>query len=431
MLKRTLNLYLDPNPSDGGSNAGKGAGAFQMDKTLPAEKANIEFSMDEGGSNDVTQTIDPEGAKALNGGQDNKLGTETLPPEIVKLKEKGATSESEIGKEKGQKEAVVSQKPKNKLGSLDALKPTTSAEAQTKTTPQVDEVKKERDYSMFPEAQREHFKKMGGEAYDFLKVELPRLQAKEQELVQTQQQLKELWGGEIPKHLGQHPRAYELHPQYQQLSDIYSKSEFEREYAKNALVRLKSGEPFQMLKGYRKSDGQPVYELVETPTASHEVELGQMLNVAASQSVDARNRLGAMQQNYTKGYENDLKYIEQIKTDRWPGLKNPNDPIHADIAEFMEAVPQRFHDHPSTLVSAALYSDYKKALAIIDELKRTQITNGKIKDEKALMDPKTNGNGLANTNGATLEGAALRSRIGIMANSKYTPPGVLTFDEND
>jgi hypothetical protein len=28
MLKRTLNLYLDPNPSDGGGNAGKGAGAF-------------------------------------------------------------------------------------------------------------------------------------------------------------------------------------------------------------------------------------------------------------------------------------------------------------------------------------------------------------------------------------------------------------------
>jgi hypothetical protein len=396
---------------------------FQMDKALPAEKANIEFSMDDGGSSDVTQTIDPEGAKALNGGQDNKLGTETLPPEIVKLKEKGATSEAEIGKEGGQKQAVVPQKPKNKLGSLDALKPTTTTSTGTETkTTSGEEGKKERDYSMFPEAQREHFKKMGGEAYDFLKVELPRLQAKEQELAQTQQQLKELWGGEIPKHLGQHPRAYELHPQYQALSNQYNQVEFEKNFAYQQLVKLKAGEPFQMLKGYKKDSGQPVYETIEAGTSAHEVELSQMLNAASNVGMNVRQQLSNMQNNYTKGYDNDLKYIEQIKSDRWPGLKNPNDPIHADIAEFMEAVPQRFHDHPSTLVSAALYSDYKKALAMIDELKRTQITNGKIKDDKALMDPRPNGSSGSNGNGATLEGAALRSRIGIAANSKYSPP---------
>lgn len=429
MLKRILNLHLDAAPADGGDSSTKGAAAFTLDKAPPANVLKQEFSFDGEAADEVTK-VDPSIEKEMNGGKPNNIAVEKEDPQVVELKKKGATLESEIGKDPaGEKKAVKEvepAKPKNKLGSLDALKPTAADAGKVATKEEVKEDKTERDYSMFPEEWRPHAKKMGNDMYEILKTAIPKYQAQEAELQNTKEQLEQLWGGQIPQHLGQHPLAFQLHPAYQQLNSTYQQMEFEKNFAYQQLVRVKAGEPFQMLKGYRKDSGEPVFENIEAGTAAHEVALTQLLNAASTGASQARNQISSLQANYSKAYEGDLKMVENIKSSRWPSLKDKNAPIHGDIKEFLEAVPPRFHDHPATEVAALLYSDLKKAFAQIDELKKGAITNGKIKEDKALMDPKVNGEGGGES---TLSGAALRSRLGIQGNAKFTPPA--TFDLSD
>jgi hypothetical protein len=109
-----------------------------------------------------------------------------------------------------------------------------------------------RDMSIFPEAWREPLKKMGNEAFELLKKEIPVLQAKAKQAEELETQLKQLYNGEVPKSLAQHPRAYTLHPMYENLSTDAKLLSYEYNFYKQQLVKIKAGEQYQDLQGYDK-----------------------------------------------------------------------------------------------------------------------------------------------------------------------------------
>lgn len=85
------------------------------------------------------------------------------------------------------------------------------------------------------------------------------------DLVQKAKRVDELEGKlkERPSFAEEHEHAYLLDPSYHQLSDEVEKLDFETQHLQQQLVRIKQGDDWQVLKGYDRKTGEPVFETVK------------------------------------------------------------------------------------------------------------------------------------------------------------------------
>jgi hypothetical protein len=114
--------------------------------------------------------------------------------------------------------------------------------------------------------------------------------------------------GEMPKYIAQHPEAYKLDKQYQELEIGVHNAQFEASALYDGLMSLKQGKPFNLLTGYDK-DGNPEYSKID-PSKGLDPRL-------EFEITEAYRKAAANQQSLVEQHKNyGSKYADKVRQER-------------------------------------------------------------------------------------------------------------------
>lgn len=105
---------------------------------------------------------------------------------------------------------------------------------------------------------------------------------------------------EMPKYIAQHPEAYKLDKQYQELEIGAHNAQFEATALYEGLMSLKQGKPFDLLTGYDK-DGNPQYSKID-PSKGLDPRLEFEITEAYRKAASNQQSLAEQHKNYGSKY---------------------------------------------------------------------------------------------------------------------------------
>lgn len=228
--------------------------------------------------------------------------------------------------------------------------------------------KPSRDYSIFKPEDAEFLKATPNQVFDYLKTRLPALYDNEKKSAEYQEQLAKLKEGRLPDSYYEHPNAYMLTPEFEQLSLKSDRVNFEQQHWMEQLERIESGQPFVELKGYNKQ-GQPVYSEPREAQSRDKVFAQQTLMAVQQAAMDIDNKLGSLQQGFGSRHQQDLNLIKEESKKRFPWLsdeKKLQDEITLDdgkkasvksiIEKAKSVLPASVRNHPLSDVFGNMYA---------------------------------------------------------------------------
>lgn len=124
-----------------------------------------------------------------------------------------------------------------------------------------------RDYSKFPPELQAYVKKLPNQLFAQAEKELIPLfeKAKQADTLTAKIGELETQLNSKPNFAHDHPDGYVLDPEFQQVSTLADRAQFEATHWEAQLEKILRGEAWQQLKGYDKRTGQPVFEEVAAP----------------------------------------------------------------------------------------------------------------------------------------------------------------------
>lgn len=145
--------------------------------------------------------------------------------------------------------------------------------------------------------------------------------------------------GEMPKYIAQHPEAYKLDKQYQELEVGVGNAEFESTTLYDNLMALKSNRPFNLLTGY-DDKGKPSYAKVDPSKGLDprlEFELAEAYRRASATQQDLTNQHTNYGARYNDKVREERSFIEdtfkKIFKDIDPSKFTPDEAKYAPILE--------------------------------------------------------------------------------------------------
>ncbi len=236
-----------------------------------------------------------------------------------------------------------------------------------------------RNYDQYPDEIRPVLRALNNKQFAELAPKL-------KELVDRAGRVKELEErvGSQPQFFYEHPEAYQIMPEFKQLSSDVEYIGFEQRHLADQLVRIKRGESWQELKGYDQKTGQPVFE-ERKPNADGTVDyvaetrVSQELNKLAMIGAQKSQQLQQFQMGYQQSVQRAQQDLAEINKRLFPKLEEPDklpaeDKKMYDMATSM--APQHLRSHPLTPIlgkSFVMYFRllklYQGALGQIDKLR--------------------------------------------------------------
>lgn len=238
-----------------------------------------------------------------------------------------------------------------------------------------------RDYSSFPPEWVPHLKQTAPSAFELFKKLYEEKQTFEKAAKEFEPATK------LPKAWHEHPSAYQLSPEYQEIDYNLRRVQLEQEHYKSMLARVRKGEAFVTITDSSDLANVKYSAPQEASDGAADQLLLALQNVNSAGQGFASQRT-AIAQNYSQHYQKEVAYVFDIVKKNFPKVVSGEDKIGIEtLSEFKEAVPSSFRDHPMTVAAGLLFYDNQRLRNALADL-GTQ--NGKTKtlqDKVARAEP--------------------------------------------
>jgi len=208
-----------------------------------------------------------------------------------------------------------------------------------------------RNYESFPEQIRPILKALNNAQF---KEHAPKLK----ELYEKAAKAEELEArvSKSPQFFYEHPEAYRLTPEFNQLEARVQYINFETQHYADQLVKIKRGEPWQNLKGYDQQTGEPVFETVNPPEDGKpdyaaETHVAQHLNKLGALGMQKQTELAGFQRSYSQSVQQAQVEMKEIDKRLFPKIQDvtqlpPEERKLYDLA--VSLTPMHLRNHPLT-----------------------------------------------------------------------------------
>lgn len=238
-----------------------------------------------------------------------------------------------------------------------------------------------RNYEGFDPVETKALKNMKNEHYTYMSAKLREYKAAETAKVELGKKLAEteklLTDRGTPPSWYDHPEAYTLTPEFQELSSRFENMSAERSHYENQLVAIKEGREYTMILGYNKA-GQPVQSQPIKPSNQSEVQLMGLLQQYGAGEADIRAKVAGLQGNFRQTHDSAARDILKGLDDRIATLIPELRPVEKDWELFSAVIPKPFQGHPMTKFSEKLYGITIKQAAMLAKLMEAQKTASKV-----------------------------------------------------
>lgn len=315
LLKRSF-MLLDPTPSEGGGGqqtppaapvapsqprtlSPKSVGVETPAKALPEASKGFEFKIEDPSLlSDADGTLMPE----IKTDKPN-----TVPPKA----ETPLDVANKMLAEKPTEKPVA--KPEEVKAKVPAVPEVAVATKQDEVVPKGPLVPKSKvaaqefDYSGFSQEEASALKQMSTGARDFtIKI------------LKERKELSSQTGGTYL----QHPDAYVLDPQFNELNEDVSYAEKEAMHWQDQLIKAQNGEKWRPVEKW-DSKGNPVLGAEQPPTVQAIEQMRMYMNKCNIFADQKRNQLQAFAQNYKSRIQQDTNNIQQERARRFGWVADP------------------------------------------------------------------------------------------------------------
>ena len=267
-------------------------------------------------------------------------------------------------------------------------------------TPPAAKIVEGRDMAGLDDAEVEHFRKMGNEAfnaikpayleYKALKVKLPSVEA---ELNTTKEQLAKApkFNGQLPDSYHEHPAAFVLDPNYLQAQSTLQNLGLEEQHWVAQAEKLAKGEkPKDLVQG---QDGR-LYEGQELPATAHtQAMLTQKIAQVAMYKQQWAQQANALQQQHQVRYNTEMANLQAFEAKTFPWFK----PDAKGQYPYKDYIESQIKQMPAVIQSNPVVARlFAKSLALFADMNK-QIK--RLSATKAAPTPTTDLQPLATTAG--------------------------------
>ena len=197
----------------------------------------------------------------------------------------------------------------------------------------------QRDYTGIAEEHKQHFTKMGNEAFALAKkayVERNELASK----------LKEAEAKTIPQSYFDNPNAYILTPEFREASQTVKLADTIKAHWEEQLVKMRNGQKVQGLAYDDK--GQLVLTEPIAADANTEAQIIQAMTAASNSAQEARRKAANIRETFTDRNKSLVAAVRQQEEKYFPNFDKEDHPAQKYIKEFAPDIPPAFADHPLT-----------------------------------------------------------------------------------
>lgn len=266
-----------------------------------------------------------------------------------------------------------------------------------------------RDYTKFDPDDVPQLKKLTN--FQFATVEKFAQQKAElkSQLSKLNEDVVKLKAGNLPDSWQEHPQAYTLTKEYQDLSNQLTYDNFEEEHWTDQLRNIKAGKDWYDIKGYDEKSGQPVYELRKAQEGqvdfNAEIMVGKYLNNVGANKANRFaqiNRIAGAHQQYHNQAIQSLKEAENKFFPSWSDSVKIPPEVKRNMDLVTNATHPAFRNHPSTPLLAKSYAYIQQLIGHIKQLtEEKKLAEDKIQDRIKAGPSNRSFAGTGATNGAS------------------------------
>lgn len=233
-----------------------------------------------------------------------------------------------------------------------------------------DELPDKRDYSGFSEDQVKILKGVRNSSFEAVKKIFKDLNAKIEEATKLKEENDKISSGRLPDYYHEHPDAYMLSKDFGEISYVKSVAEYEHNFYTEQLIRIKQGQPFEVL----KVDKDGNYSRVTIPSLAEgkvdfkaEVEVQKAIQDRLNRVQQCDAELGKLRGSYGERHKAIMTKFEEIDNQLFGAFKDesklPEDAkaIYKRSQEFADKNIPEYSKHPlmRMLVKAATSDIWK------------------------------------------------------------------------
>lgn len=278
-------------------------------QVTPTESKSSEKTLSLEDFGDEENPFTPKEVKPVN--RVDKKVVEKVKPE-VKVEEKAEEQELES-------EENIHEKPDDKLELNLKLN---EEDDPSKLTQEQEKTKGKRDYSKFKPEHQEYLKKLPNHLFAQASENLVKLYQTEQELSQVKEKLSKVEQGKLPDNYYEHPAAFQLSPEYNNLTQELSYDDFELRHWESQLLNIEQGKAWMNLLGYDEKTKEPRFEKVEAiKNAEGDIVLDVVSKQRVAKAVTAVDKLrdqhigklNSLQVSHKQEFERSKQGLEGLK----------------------------------------------------------------------------------------------------------------------
>jgi hypothetical protein len=162
------------------------------------------------------------------------------------------------------------------------------------------------------------------------------------ELESSKKLLKE---GGVPDNWHEHPEAYQLSREFQELNTQYTYQEQADNHYQQQLLNIKQGKPWTPLQ-WNKVTNQMEYGQPQEPTDQAEMFVQRQLIAATNAKQNLDNRAAQIKQNHASSYERAAASIRSEVDDVVSKMHPDVKPKEEDVKLIQKVLPAQYSNHP-------------------------------------------------------------------------------------
>jgi len=201
-----------------------------------------------------------------------------------------------------------------------------------------------------------------------------------------------------PKYLAEHPQAYTLLPEYQELTQAVEGTGFEAAHWEQQLINLERGEAWVELTGYDGRTGEP--KTVQHPAREDgrvdveaKIKVQNRYNQAQAIQQQSRNQVQRLAGGYKERVNNAQAQMAEHKAKLFKGmdstkLEGPEQKYYKDV---LNLVPDIYKEHPMTDVLGLAFVAHRRLLNQFQAYMKKHGGNGSAVQPGKPALPRVNG----------------------------------------
>jgi hypothetical protein len=254
---------------------------------------------------------------------------------------------------------------------------------EAKPTPKTEEkLPPQRDYSEFPPELAEALKSTPNKVFKTVEKHVKdalRLQKEHAELAKFKDEVSK---NGMPSNWYENPSAYQLHPEYQELSFLNDRAGWELDHWRNQLRNIKAGKEWNDISAFNPQTNKYVLKKGATADTDAEVYVMEKLQGLTSASQNIAGQLQGFEQTFQQRYQAANGVFDQVVDKFFAWSKDAKDERQESVKKFYGMVPIEFANQQGTKLAGLMYAQLAKSNKLVKELQQ-QIETGSFKAKEA------------------------------------------------